>query len=570
MKKLTDLMSKTGKWLLVFGILFSQLSFPLSVLAEEVMNTKSTTEDEQLIDLDKNLENSNENLDENENLENETPNQINEENQIDGSDENQTDGSSENQTDGSDENQSDGSGEILEELEPAENGSIQVELKDDLCIIKSTLTIPVTVERLSKEVENFLKVTTEDDSQIELNENVYTSYKLILTTDLGETSYNIILLGDYDANGIVDDDDQQAMLKSLLQDEDMQDVMSIVDVNEDGEFNILDVTHPIFTDNSWVESVSANDELSTYLSLDGTQTEFYVGEEIKFNYYIENFKEDTLKGIEGNLVYDTELLELTAIQVNQIEQDITSIENGKFAYLLDDYQSNDALIVFTFVAKSVGTPDVSIDNIIASVGGVSAKLDSVNVITSTSIVEYGKGGDVEEVLPSSDSTTSATVATVQTEDSTIVPTTTSKVIEYLSLSTDNYIKSLSIEGYEIDFDMYTYEYAITVKNSVNSLDLNVVLNDDNASFYVEGNSDFKVGENTVNIVVKSESGSTRTYTIKVNKEKAKSSTTKDSSEEEETSSSSKTVIIILIVLVIIGLIYVIFKDDEDDKKESKK
>jgi len=37
MKKIADMMSKTGKWLLVFGFIFSQLSFPLEVLADELI-----------------------------------------------------------------------------------------------------------------------------------------------------------------------------------------------------------------------------------------------------------------------------------------------------------------------------------------------------------------------------------------------------------------------------------------------------------------------------------------------------------------------------------------------------
>ena len=42
MKKMADIMSKTGKWLLVFGFILSQLSFPLEVLAEELNNAEST------------------------------------------------------------------------------------------------------------------------------------------------------------------------------------------------------------------------------------------------------------------------------------------------------------------------------------------------------------------------------------------------------------------------------------------------------------------------------------------------------------------------------------------------
>ena len=38
MKKTFDVMSKIGKWLLVFGFVFSEISFPLEVIADELLN----------------------------------------------------------------------------------------------------------------------------------------------------------------------------------------------------------------------------------------------------------------------------------------------------------------------------------------------------------------------------------------------------------------------------------------------------------------------------------------------------------------------------------------------------
>ena len=94
-------------------------------------------------------------------------------------------------------------------------------------------------------------------------------------------------------------------------------------------------------------------------------------------------------------------------------------------------------------------------------------------------------------------------------------------------------------------------------NSVKSLNLDIVLNDENASYVVEGNKDFKVGENTVNIKVTAEDGSTRNYTIKVNKEKS-STTNSDDEEEQTTSNASKTVIVILIISVLISIVIPVF------------
>ena len=103
-----------------------------------------------------------------------------------------------------------------------------------------------------------------------------------------------------------------------------------------------------------------------------------------------------------------------------------------------------------------------------------------------------------------------------------------------------------------------------VKNSVTSLKLEVILNDPSATYEVRGNSDFKVGDNVVEIVVTAENGDTRTYTINVKREKKEEVVVK-----KVNNGAARPVIIVLILLVIAGLIYVIFKDDEEDGKKNK-
>ena len=170
-------------------------------------------------------------------------------------------------------------------------------------------------------------------------------------------------------------------------------------------------------------------------------------------------------------------------------------------------------------------------------------------------VEAGKGGDVEEVNNTEQNTNNVVnyPSTNYNYDNNYHPI-------QVALSSDSLIKSLKIKGYEIDFDPHKYEYSVKVKNSVKSLDLTIVLNDKNASYVVNGNSNFKVGENTVTIVVTAEDGSTSTYTIKVTREELED-------DEEEATKSSRPVLIVLTVLVIAGLIYVIFKDDEEEKNK---
>ena len=283
----------------------------------------------------------------------------------------------------------------------------------------------------------------------------------------------------------------------------------ILNNNSEQNFNIIDATNPVFKTGIWENNAIAKDELENSLV---TKEETYVGEELVVKYYLNGFKEDQLTGIEGTINYNKDLLELMNVEANGVEVNLN---------------------------------------------------DSIS--TTVKINEYGKGGDVEQTQNPVTATPTPTVAEPTVQPVNLVTTPSSTVtVRTIKLSSDNLIKSLKIKGYSIDFDPNKLEYSIKVKNNVKSLDLEIILNDENASYEVSGNKNFKVGENPVTIKVTAEDGSERTYTLKVTKEKAKEK------EETEEKDSSKTIIIILIILVIIGLIYVIFKDDEEDNKESKK
>ena len=140
-------------------------------------------------------------------------------------------------------------------------------------------------------------------------------------------------------------------------------------------------------------------------------------------------------------------------------------------------------------------------------------------------------------------------------------------------SSNNYLKSLEIDGYEITFNKETNEYKITVKSDVTSLDIKAIPEDSRARVEITGNEKFKKGNNTVTITVTAEDGSTREYKITANKESEKKEALTEI--EGNSNTAEKVVIIILIILVVLGLLYLIFKKDEQEvatveiKKEQK-
>lgn len=89
-----------------------------------------------------------------------------------------------------------------------------------------------------------------------------------------------------------------------------------------------------------------------------------------------------------------------------------------------------------------------------------------------------------------------------------------------SYSKDNNLKSLSVEGYELDtpFDKDTLEYRINVPTGTTSVKITAIKNDSKASVTGDGEIEVTEGLNTLPIIVTAENGSEKTYNLIVNVE----------------------------------------------------
>lgn len=65
-----------------------------------------------------------------------------------------------------------------------------------------------------------------------------------------------------------------------------------------------------------------------------------------------------------------------------------------------------------------------------------------------------------------------------------------------------------------EFDSKTSEYTINVPNETTKLSIEAITDDSKASAKITGNDELQIGENTIEITVTAEDGSTSTYTIK--------------------------------------------------------
>ena len=86
------------------------------------------------------------------------------------------------------------------------------------------------------------------------------------------------------------------------------------------------------------------------------------------------------------------------------------------------------------------------------------------------------------------------------------------------LSNNSYLKSITIEGYNIDFKKNVYSYTLEI-NDEETLNINAVAEDENAKVRIVGNNNLN-NNNVIKIIVTAEDKSVSTYSITVSKEKS--------------------------------------------------
>ncbi len=83
-------------------------------------------------------------------------------------------------------------------------------------------------------------------------------------------------------------------------------------------------------------------------------------------------------------------------------------------------------------------------------------------------------------------------------------------------SSDNTLKDLKVEGYNIDFDKSKLEYNLEVDEDVRKINVKAITNDDNAIVKGDGEISLTDGVNNIKIIVVAENGNEKVYSIVVN------------------------------------------------------
>lgn len=468
------------------------------------------------------------------------------------------------------------------------------------------------------ENNTLLDLTNEDV----LNSEVKNNYKLVFKKGT-EVTYTVVVTGDNTSDNNFDSDDMKVTMNDYLEG---NKVLSMdVVKGEDDEEGLLTFDDIMKLNTELNPATSGDVNINLGLVYGGLPKEIYVGDTFKLNVLVKSENaSDYINGINAlvttgnnlkltNVTYNSNLIgtfkdnNLVAAGTDLKNEEVlltlefTAIKEGKDSITLSgSIAKNENIEEFenlttevnvirkissnnnlSSLKASVGTFDIAFDKDV-TVYTLTVPYDTESVILSGSLEDITSTVDGLIEYKLTDDKTTANI-TVVAEDGTIKvytvyiikeakPENVATPVTYY-YSSNNYLKSLEIDGYEITFNKETNEYKITVKSDVTSLDIKAIPEDSRARVEITGNEKFKKGNNTVTITVTAEDGSTREYKITANKESEKKEALTEI--EGNSNTAEKVVIIILIILVVLGLLYLIFKKDEQEvatveiKKEQK-
>ncbi len=157
---------------------------------------------------------------------------------------------------------------------------------------------------------------------------------------------------------------------------------------------------------------------------------------------------------------------------------------------------------YTFRAKNEGSGRIAV--VANGVTSANESMDSLGTITAEKLVNVSKKAETPVEKPT---TTTPSQGNVNTNSHTA--------------SGNNYLKYLQIseEGLTPYFTRNVVDYAITIGENVNSIEILAKAEDENARVEINGNTDLKPGDNTIDIKVTAENGYYRVYTIVATKVK---------------------------------------------------
>ena len=142
-------------------------------------------------------------------------------------------------------------------------------------------------------------------------------------------------------------------------------------------------------------------------------------------------------------------------------------------------------------------------------------------------------------------------------------------------SSSAFIKELKIKNYKINFDKNKTNYNITIEKDINELDIDIKLENENATYKIIGADDLKSNNNEVAIIVTSEDNNIITYTINIKYDDIITETNNQKKLDikhlinKYLTKDNLTYAVITIGIIIIIILLFILKNKRENKKINK-
>ncbi len=455
------------------------------------------------------------------------------------------------------------------------------------------------------------KVVNSNNEVVSDEEFIQNGMKLVVSICGEELVYDFLVYGDVDS-GYVEVSDIEVLINKLLNNNITYYDKYNFDFNSDDNIDIKDVSllgTSVYEGEFTIYEIETVDTIVPIIEKDDELLR--VGDTFEVLLSFDGFDADYFNAIEGYVNYNKNVLRLDSIEVMD-EFFVGNYLENRFMFASEHvFSSNeDKFIKLTFTALNEGLGKISISSLNLVADGVdvlsndSNELEvkveralhtdaTIKTLTSSygyfdkafnsNVLEYTLyvdsyvnsiilNGELNDIYATTDGFKeyalvgdNTSISINVTAENGVVKTYKINVVKVYKSSNNN-LRDIIIDGYEIEFDKDTLEYTIEVDYDVDSLDISALVEDYSAWAKIEGNENFKKGKNEVTITVYAEDGTTKTYKLIVNKKaKVVADITDTKNEEESNINTEKMVIIVLIVLVVIGLLYLIFKKDDDEE-----
>lgn len=246
--------------------------------------------------------------------------------------------------------------------------------------------------------------------------------------------------------------------------------------------------------------------------------------------------------------------------VGYVEEIPCADNSDKTCYYMED---SDKMGVHTGDTRSINEPDI--------IGYIY--LDEVPVKNnSTSNNSNNNSSNKDNDINNSTNDNQSNKNT--TNNSNKKPT---EVIKEQEKSNNNYLKSLEVVDYDIEFNKDINEYSLNVDNDIDIVVINALVEDEKATIDGIGPKELEVGLNTYKISVTAENGEVREYTIiitRAEKQEENQEVSNDLIDNKESipQNNSKKIILVIgfgIITLEILLVLLMIKKKKLKKAESK-